>query len=99
MSDSAASKPESGDQRYSREGCECDRLGRSENVECVHDDPCPTHVVTRSAATKREHISVAAFAHLRGLDVDQLRWQLQIGKWWNLEYDSEKDTVANVYGY
>ncbi len=46
---------------------------------------------------QRDRMSVAAFAYLHGLDGDCLRWHLQIGWWWNLEYDSEKDTVANVY--
>lgn len=32
---------EDGEKRVKLWGCECDRLGRGENDECIYDDPCP----------------------------------------------------------
>jgi hypothetical protein len=44
------------DERYSREGCECDRRGLSENAECVYPDPCPRSAVSRTSSAAKVYI-------------------------------------------
>lgn len=49
----------------------------------------------------RERMSVICFAYLNGrggvLAAARLRHDLKMGRWWDLEYDAETDTIRNPY--